>query len=114
MNIIPLEHDVDVVINNYKKINSVTRMEILRQAYLDAYQEIKQTDEKFHCIAPEKACIRSSDQLYYWGIHLLENSKEPRSELAFKLVGGKCYPRDDFINLADYIETEAGLDVLRT
>ncbi|MBE9167282.1 restriction endonuclease [Pleurocapsales cyanobacterium LEGE 06147] len=103
-----------VVINNYKKINAVKRMEILRRAYLDAYQEIKQTDDKFHCIDPEKACIRASDQLYYWGIHLLENPEEPRSELAFELVGGRCYPRDDFINLADYIETEAGLGVLRT
>lgn len=103
-----------VVINNYKKINAVRRMELLRRAYLDAYQEIKQTDDKFDCIDPERACIRASDQLYYWGIHLLENPEEPRSELAFELVGGKCHPRDDFINLADYIETEAGLDVLRT
>jgi chromosome partitioning protein len=103
-----------VVINNYKIINAIRRMEILRRAYLDAYQEIKQTDDKFHCIDPEKACIRASDQLYYWGIHLLENPEEPRSELAFELVGGRCYPRDDFINLADYIETKAGLGVLRT
>jgi len=103
-----------VVINNYKKIDSVRRMELLRLAYLDAYREIKQTDDKFHCIDPEKACIRASDQLYYWGIHLLENPEEPRSELAFELVGGRCYPRDDFINLADYIETKAGLGVLRT
>jgi hypothetical protein len=80
---------------------------------LETYEEIKQTDDKFHCLDPEEVCIRSSDQLYYWGIHLLENPEEPQSELAFKLIGGKSHPRDDFIDLADYIEREAGLGILR-
>ncbi|MEH1887043.1 hypothetical protein [Nostoc sp.] len=35
------------------------------------------------------------------------------SRLAFDLVGGRCYPREDFINLADYIEREAGIGILR-
>ena len=39
--------------------------------------------------------IRHSEQLYFWGA-------EPR-KLAFKEVGGKCYPKQDFTNLAEYL-----------
>ncbi|HHP7229535.1 MAG TPA: restriction endonuclease [Xenococcaceae cyanobacterium] len=102
-----------VVVNNYKK-TSKNKLKILRKTYLNAYYDIEQQDDKFHCIDPEQAAIRASDQLYYWGIHLLENPDEPRSELAFNLVGGRCHPREDFINLADYIETMIGGDLFRT
>ena len=102
-----------VVVNNYKK-TSKSKLSILRKTYLNAYYDIEQQDEKFHCIDPEQAVIRASEQLYYWGIHLLENPDEPRSELAFNLVGGRCHPREDFINLADYIETTIGGDIFRT
>ncbi len=101
-----------VIVNNFKQPTN-RQMHLLKKVYFEAYDEIKETDDKFHCIDPEKACIRSSDQLYYWGIHCLENPEEPRSELAFKLIGGKCKPREDFIDLADYIEREAGLGILR-
>ncbi|MEQ8755299.1 MAG: AAA family ATPase [Coleofasciculus sp. G1-WW12-02] len=103
-----------VLVNNFKYPGSKRRLRLLRDTFLNTYNEVKAFDNKFHCIDPKYACIRSSDQLYYWGIHLLENPEEARSELAFKLVGGICYPRDDFINLADYIEREAGLGILRT
>jgi cellulose biosynthesis protein BcsQ len=101
-----------VLVNNFRQPTK-RQMQLLKKVFFEAYEEIKETDDKFHCIDPEKVCIRSSDQLYYWGIHFLENPEEPRSELAFKLIGGKCKPRDDFIDLADYIETEAGLGILR-
>jgi chromosome partitioning protein len=101
-----------VVVNNFKTPTS-RQMQLLKKVYFETYEEIKETDDKFHCIDPEKVCIRSSDQLYYWGIHLLENPEEQQSELAFKLIGGKCKPREDFLDLADYIETEAGLGILR-
>ncbi|MHC5718245.1 MAG: restriction endonuclease [Nostoc sp.] len=39
--------------------------------------------------------------------------KRLASRLAFDLVGGRCYPREDFINLADYIERKAGIGILR-
>ncbi|WP_223278333.1 restriction endonuclease [Nostoc sp. 'Peltigera membranacea cyanobiont' 232] len=42
-----------------------------------------------------------------------ENPENPASRLAFDLVGGRCYPREDFINLADYIEREAGIGIFR-
>ena len=101
-----------VLVNNFRQTTK-RQMQLLKSVFVETYEEIRQTDDKFHCIDPAKVCIRSSDQLYYWGIHLLENPEEPRSELAFKLIGGKCYPRDDFIDLADYIETTAGLGILR-
>jgi cellulose biosynthesis protein BcsQ len=101
-----------VLVNNFRPTTK-RQMQILKGVFFEAYDEIKAMDEKFHCIEPEQVCIRSSDQLYYWGIHCLENPEFPRSELAFKLIGGKCKPREDFIDLADYIERVAGLGILR-
>jgi cellulose biosynthesis protein BcsQ len=101
-----------VLVNNFKSPTN-RQMQLLKKVYFEAYEEIKETDKKFHCIDPEEVCIRASDQLYYWGIHLLEKPEDPQSELAFKLIGGKSNPREDFIDLADYIEREAGLGILR-
>jgi cellulose biosynthesis protein BcsQ len=101
-----------VVVNNFKD-PGIKRFELMKQVYFGAYQEISKIDDKFHCIDPQEVCIRSSDLLYYWGIHILENPDNPGSRLAFDLIGGRCYPREDFIKLADYIETKAGLGVLR-
>lgn len=103
-----------VLVNNFKDPKSTKKMTLLKNAFADAYKVISKTDDKFHCIDPEKVCFRASDQLYYWGIHILENPDNPRSELAFNLIGGKCHPREDFINLSDYIETEAGIGILRS
>jgi cellulose biosynthesis protein BcsQ len=101
-----------VLVNNFKQPSS-NQLKVLKRAFSDAFKEISKTDDKFHCIDPEKACIRASDQLYYWGIHILEDPENLRSELAFKLIGGKSHPREDFINLSDYIETEARIGNLR-
>ncbi|KAB8335359.1 AAA family ATPase [Scytonema tolypothrichoides VB-61278] len=101
-----------VLVNNFKNPGS-QKLSLLRKVYLETYKDILKTDEKFHCIDPEEVCIRASDQLYYWGIHILENPQNPSSKLAFDLIGGRCYPRDDFISLADYIERKAGLGILR-
>ncbi|MGL5921696.1 nucleotide-binding protein [Chroococcidiopsis sp.] len=101
-----------VLVNNFKQPGA-NHLRVLKRAFFEAYKEIKKTDDKFHCIDPEEVCIRASDQLYYWGIHLLENPDSPLSELAFKLIGGKCHPREDFINLSDYIENKAALGSLR-
>lgn len=104
--------DLFVLINNFKD-PGIRRLRLLKEVYSAAYEEISKTDKKFHCIDPEEVCIRSSDLLYYWGIHILENPVNPASRLAFDLIGGRCYPREDFINLADYIERKAGIGVLR-
>ncbi|MBH8577788.1 AAA family ATPase [Nostocaceae cyanobacterium CENA369] len=102
-----------VVVNNFKD-PGVRRFKLLKQVYATAYDEISKIDNKFHCIDPEEVCIRASDLLYYWGIHILENPDNPASRLAFDLIGGRCYPREDFISLADYIERKAGIGILRT
>ena len=101
-----------VLVNNFKD-PGIKRFKLLKSVYLSAYKEISKVDDKFHCIDPEEVCIRASDILYYWGIHVLENPDNPASRLAFDLIGGRCYPREDFINLADYIETKAGIGILR-
>ena len=101
-----------VLVNNFKD-PGIKRLKLLKEVYSNAYKEISKIDKKFHCIDPEEVCIRTSDLLYYWGIHILENPENPASRLAFDLVGRRCYPREDFINLADYIEREAGIGVLR-
>ncbi|MEH2194875.1 MAG: AAA family ATPase [Nostoc sp.] len=101
-----------VLVNNFKD-PGIKRLRLLKEVYNNAYKEISKIDNKFHCIDPEEVCIRASDLLYYWGIHILENPENPASRLAFDLVGGRCYPREDFINLADYIEREAGIAILR-
>jgi cellulose biosynthesis protein BcsQ len=102
-----------VLVNNFKD-PGIRRFKLLKDVYFDAYKEISKIDDKFHCIDPEEVCIRASDLLYYWGIHILENPDNPASRLAFDLIGGRCYPREDFISLADYIETKAGIGVLRS
>lgn len=91
-----------VVVNNFRKIGN-KYYNILRKTLLDTYQEISEKDANFECIDPSVLNIRSSDQLYHWGVHLLEDQDIPRSELAFNLVGGKSNPRNDFIQLSEYI-----------
>ncbi len=51
-------------------------------------------DQKVHFIDPKYVCIRDSKLLKNWGL-------EP--DLSFKMLGGRCYPRDDFLNLADHL-----------
>ena len=101
-----------VLVNNFKNPGT-QKLSLLRKVYFETYQDIIKTDDKFHCIDPTEVCIRTSEQLYYWGIHILENPENPSSQLAFDLIGGRCYPRDDFISLADYIERKAGIGILR-
>ncbi|WP_414563882.1 MULTISPECIES: AAA family ATPase [unclassified Anabaena] len=101
-----------VLVNNFKDPGN-KRLKLLINVYNNAYQEVRKSDNKFHCIDPTEVCIRSSDLLYYWGIHILENPESPASRLAFDLIGGRCHPREDFISLADYIEREAGIGILR-
>jgi chromosome partitioning protein len=101
-----------VVVNQFKNPGS-QKLNLLRKVYFETYKDILKIDDKFHCIDPQEVCIRTSEQLYYWGIHILENPENPSSRLAFDLIGGKSYPRDDFINLADYIERKAGIGILR-
>ncbi len=108
------EAEIFVVVNNFRHPGT-QRLNLLQSVYSATFERLK-GDRKFHCIDPAEVCIRSSDQLYYWGIELLEGQaggEAPRSELAFKLIGGRSYPRSDFLALAEYIEEKAGLGRLR-
>jgi cellulose biosynthesis protein BcsQ len=101
-----------VLVNNFKQGISKSRYKLLRDKIMESYQEISAEDKRFHIIDPDKVHIRSSDQLYYWGIHLLEDEQATKSQLAFNLVGGRCYPRDDFIKLSEYIAEAANFGSL--
>lgn len=76
-------------------------------------QEIKKysdTDPKCKYIDPKYAAIRFSKQLLNWGYHIVENR---RSELAFREIGGRNYPRIDFLNLVDYLEDHTNIESLK-
>lgn len=62
-------------------------------------------------IDPDSAKIRQSNALFYWGYHIIDGSKPT---LAFREYGGKSYPREDFLELADYLEEHTEIDKLRS
>lgn len=51
-------------------------------------------DKKCSIVNPKEANIRYSKILTNWGV-------EP--DLSFKSIAGRCYPRDDFLNLSEYL-----------
>jgi len=79
----------------------------LLKAELDKYTR-KDTKCKF--IHPDNAAIRYSSALFYWGIHIVQGTAP---ELAFKEVGGRSYPRADFLKLAEYLEHHTDIDALK-
>ncbi len=66
-----------------------------------------QQDPKFRFIDPDECSIRNSRQLFYWGHHLFTGGP---GELAFTSVGGRCVPKEDFLNLLDYLQRITDLD----
>ncbi len=75
------------------------------QSALDSYLAEDALAELIH---PDDAKIRYSHALHYWGFHIIEGSAP---QLAFKLSGGRSYPRSDFLQLADVVEQ--ALDALK-
>jgi chromosome partitioning protein len=67
-------------------------------------------DNKCKFIHPDDAAIRYSAALFYWGLHIVEGAPP---ELAFKEVGGRSYPRVDFLKLAEYLEHHTDIDALK-
>ena len=61
-----------------------------------------QHDPKCRLIPPDEAKVRHSSALLYWGYHIVDGS---RPQLAFREVAGRSYPRTDFLQLAEYLET---------
>ncbi|MBE8232790.1 MAG: AAA family ATPase [Endozoicomonadaceae bacterium] len=93
-------------INQIREHNKKASIFILMNKYfapnekmLDRFQEIKKiiinlNNKNCVILDPEDVSIRESKLLRNWG-------SEP--DLAFKTVGGRCYPRDDFLNLTEHL-----------
>ena len=88
------------LVNNYMPLKQPIIVTRIIEEYRRRLLEIEQDDPQFKFIDPEKAAIRNSQALYYWGREALFNQQQA---LAFDLHGGRSYPRDDFLKLADYL-----------
>lgn len=95
-----------VLINNDHEDNT-QRRRVLKEQYRQLFAELEQQDAKFQFIDPDECSIRNSRMLFYWGHHLFTG--EP-GELAFTAVGGRCVPKEDFLNLLDYLERVTQVD----
>lgn len=77
------------------------RNEVLLSYLQSALQNYLDQDDLATLIHPDEAKIRYSHALLYWGFHIIEGSAP---QLAFKLSGGRSYPRSDFLQLTDVVE----------
>ncbi|MCK5726727.1 MAG: restriction endonuclease [Thiotrichaceae bacterium] len=103
-------------IKQIREINKVADIFILLNKYnkptakeLDRLRSVKyilsqHTDEKCIILDPEEVSIRESTILKKWG-------SEP--DLAFKTIGGRCHPRDDFLRLSEYLLDNLTINQLR-
>ncbi|MEZ4632459.1 MAG: AAA family ATPase [Deinococcales bacterium] len=89
-----------VLINNYYGSEG-RKSSVLKGHYQQLFKEIQTQDGQFHFIDPDQCAIRHSKQLFYWGYHLYSGEE---GTLAFEAVGGRCYPKEDFLTLLDYLE----------
>lgn len=95
-----------VLINNYFQ-DETKKSQVLRNQYQKYFANLSKQDKRFNFIDPDEVAIRNSKQLFYWGYHIYDGS---RSELAFSSVGGRCYPKADFLNLLNYLEDHSDIE----
>lgn len=99
------------LINSYNSSSDLERRNAVLidhlSRHLAAYAAV---DPLCHFIHPDAAKIRYSTALLYWGYHILDGT---RPQLAFVEVGGRSYPRTDFLQLAEYLEDHTTLEALR-
>ncbi|MEM1156802.1 MAG: AAA family ATPase [Verrucomicrobiota bacterium] len=100
---------VFVLVNNYYGEEN-KKCEVLKQHYKSYFNDLSLDDPRFLFIDPDDASIRNSKQLYYWGYHLYTDGKPA---LAFTPVGGRCYPKADFLNLLDHLEENSRIENLK-
>jgi chromosome partitioning protein len=99
------------LINNYNSAQSFsTKNQVLRDHLRKSLLPYTSQDPKCKLIDPDMAHIRYSLSLLYWGYHIVAGTKP---ELAFRIIGGKSYPRTDFLQLAEYLEEHTTIDTLR-
>ena len=96
------------LINNYHSAESFAKKnKVLGNHLKKSLLKYTAKDPKCKFIDPEAAKIRNSISLMYWGYHIVDGT-EP--QLAFKKVGGKCHPRTDFLQLAEYLEEHTTIE----
>ncbi len=99
-----------VLINQFET-KETTKIRALKKAYQNTFELLMTNDRKFNFIDPEVCSIRQSNLLYYWGYHLITGAQPA---LAFTPVAGRCNPREDFLNLVDYLEEKAQLESFKS
>jgi chromosome partitioning protein len=98
------------LINNYNSAQSFSKKnQVLRDHLRKSLSPYTSKDLKCKFIDPDMGHIRYSLSLLYWGYHIVEGNKP---ELAFRTIGGKSYPRTDFLQLAEYLEEHTTIDAL--
>jgi chromosome partitioning protein len=99
------------LINNYNSAQSFSKKnQVLRDHLQKSLLPYTSKDPKCKFIDPDMAHIRYSLSLLYWGYHIVEGNKP---ELAFRTIGGRSFPRTDFLQLAEYLEEHTTIDALR-
>lgn len=98
-----------VLINNYFP-DETKKSQVLKYQYERYFADFSKIDKKFKFIDPDEVAIRNSKQLFYWGYHIYDGSP---SELAFSPVGGRCFPKADFLNLLDYLEEHSDIEKVK-
>ena len=103
-----------VLINNFRKSDSPTqekRNQTLNELLKQEFVKLRLDDPNAIYIDPlDEVAIRSSDQLYYWGEHLLRDGTDKRPQFAFEFHGGRSHPRDDFDSLVSYLEDHTEIE----
>ena len=99
------------LINNYQSAQSFAKKnQVLRDHLKRSLSQYTSKDPKCKFIEPDAAKIRYSQSLLYWGYHIVEGTQP---QLSFTPHGGRCYPRTDFLQLAEYLEDHTTIDELR-
>ncbi len=99
-----------IVINAYdSSVESEKRNKALYSMLSKQIKSYTKDDTKCKLIHPSYAKIRHSNLLFYWGYHIVEGSKP---QLAFNNIGGRCHPRIDFLQLAEYLENHTDIESL--
>jgi chromosome partitioning protein len=100
-----------IVINNYRDDKLMAgRNEEFFQYLWNGLRPYLRDDGNCRFIHPDTAKIRHSRQLEHWGGHIIYGTK-PR--LAFQRFGGRCQPREDFLQLVEYLIDHTVIDELR-
>jgi chromosome partitioning protein len=102
-----------VLINSYQSDQTLLgRNRQLNHLLQEDLAPFLKRDQKAFYIDPiEEFAIRYSTTLLYWGYEAVVEGLDP--QLSFQAFGGRSYPRDDFMRLAEYLEAHTHIDALK-